>query len=55
MSMNVKSRALPLYLVVKNVTLPWEAVKSYSDLPLCCVKFMLTLPFWAGKKLMALS
>ena len=22
--------------------------------PLCCVKFMLTLPFWAGKKLMTL-
>ena len=26
----------------------------YSGPPLCCVKFRLTLPFWAGKKLMTL-
>ena len=28
--------------------------KNLSDPPLCCVKFMLTLPFLAGKKFMTL-
>ena len=56
MSMNVKSPGPPFILIfgVKKCDPFLGSSKIYSDPPLCCVKFMLTLPFWAGKKLMTL-
>ena len=42
------------YIFVKKCEPPPGSSKIYSDPPLCCVKFMLTLPFWADKKLMTL-
>ena len=56
MSMNVKSAIIPpfIFFFVKKCDPPLGSSKIYSDPPLCCVKFMLTLPFWAGKKLMTL-
>ena len=54
MNMNVKSPSPPLVFFVKKCDLSLGSSKIYSDPPLCCVKFMLTLPFWAGKKLMTL-
>ena len=50
MSMNVKSRRPPFIFFVKKGDPPPGSSKIQSDLPLCCVKFMLTLPFRAGKK-----
>ena len=52
MSMNVKSPSPPFIFFIKKCDPPPESSKIYSYPPLCCVKFMLTLPFWAGKKLM---
>ena len=52
MSMNVKSLSPPFIFFVKNCDLPLGSSETNSDQPLCCVKFMPTLPFWAGKKLM---
>ena len=54
MNMNVKSPSPPLVFFVKKCDLSLGSSKIYSDPPLCCVKFMLTLPFWAGKKIMNL-
>ena len=54
MSMNVKSPGPPFIFGVKKCDPSLESSKIYSDPPLCCVKFMLTLPFRAGKKLMTL-
>ena len=54
MSMNVKSSGPPFMLGVKKCDPPPGSSKIYSNPPLCCVKFMLTHPFWAGKKLMTL-
>ena len=54
MSMNVKSPG-PLFIFgVKKCDPPPGSSKIYSDPTLCCVKFMLTLSFWAGKKSMTL-
>ena len=50
MSMNVKSPGPPFIFGVKKCDPTPGSSKIYSDPPLCCVKFMLTLPFWAGKK-----
>jgi len=52
MIMNVKSPGPPFIFGVKKCDTPLGSSKIYSDPPLCCVKFMLTLPVWAGKKLM---
>ena len=54
MSMNVKSPGPPFIFGVKKCDPSPESSKIYSDPPLCCVKFMQTPPFWAGKKLMTL-
>ena len=54
MSMNVKSASPPFIFFVKKCDLPPGSSKIYSDPPHCCVKFILTLPFWAGKKFMIL-
>ena len=54
MSMNVKSPSPPFIFGVKKCDPPPGSSKIYSDPPICCVKFMLALPFWAGKKLMTL-
>ena len=54
MSMIVKSPGPPFIFGVKKCDPSPGSSKIYSDPPLCCVKFMLTLPFWAGKKLMTL-
>ena len=54
MSMKVKSLGPPFIFGVKKCDCPTGSSKIYSDPPLCCVKFMLTLPLWAGKKLMTL-
>ena len=54
MSMNVKSSGPPFVFGVKKCDPPPGSSKIYGDPPLCCVKFMLTLPFWASKKLMTL-
>ena len=54
MSMNVKSPGPPFIFGVKKCDPPPGNNKIYSDPPLCCVNFMLTLNFWAGKKLMTL-
>ena len=53
MSMNVKSLSPPFTFFVKKCDPPPGSSKIYSDPPLCGVKFMLTLLFWAGKRLMA--
>ena len=55
MSMDVKSRSTLFTFFVKKCDPPPGSSKIYSDPALSCVKFMLTLPFWAGKKLMTLS
>ena len=52
MSMDVKSRGPPFIFGVKKCDPPSGSSKIYSDPLVCCVKFMLTLPFWAGKRLM---
>ena len=52
MSMNVKYPSPQFIFNVKKGDPPPGSSKIYSDPPLCCVKFVLTLPFWAGKKLM---
>jgi len=54
MSMNVESPSPPFIFFVGNCDPRLGSSKIYSDPPLCCIKFMLTLPFWAGKKLMTL-
>ena len=55
MRMNVKSPGPPFIFGVNKCDPPPGGSKIYSDPPLCFVKFMLTLPLWAGKKLMTLS
>ena len=54
MSMNVKSTSPPFVFFLKRCDPPLVSSKIYSNPSLCCVKFMLALPFWAGKKLMTL-
>ena len=54
MSMNVKSPGPPFIVGVKKCDPLPGSSKIYSYPPLCCVKFMLTLPFWVGKKVMIL-
>ena len=52
MSMNVKSPSPTFIFGVKICDPTLGSSKIYRDPSLYCVKFMLTLPFWAGKKLM---
>ena len=55
MSTNVKSPSPSVIFFAKKCDL--SAGRSKNEvvpLALCCVKFMLTLPFWPGKKLMTL-
>ena len=54
MSINVKSLGPPFIFFVKKCDPPPQSGKIYSDPPVFCVKFMLTLPFWIRKKLMIL-
>jgi len=54
MSMNVKSPSSPFIYFVKKFDPRQGSSKIYSNPSPCCVKFMLTLPFWVGKKLMTL-
>ena len=54
MSMNVKYPSPPIIFGVKKSDPSPGSSKIYGDPPLCCVKFMPTLPFWAGKTLMTL-
>ena len=54
MSMNVKSPGPPSIFGVKKCDSSPGSSKIYSDPPLCCVKFMLSLTFWASKKVMTL-
>ena len=50
MSMNVKSPGPPFIFGVKKWGPSLGSSKLYSDPPLCCVKFMLTLPFLGRQK-----
>ena len=50
MSMNVKSPGPPFIFGVKKCDPFLGSSKIYSGPPLCCVNFLLTLPFLAGKK-----
>ena len=50
MSMNVKSPGPPFIFGAKKCDPPPGSSKIYSEPPICCVKFILTLPFWAVQK-----
>ena len=54
MSMNVKSPSPSHICFVKKCDPTPGSSKIWGDPPHCCVTFMLTLPFQAGKKLMIL-